>query len=69
VAFPGFLAVGVGAAVGAWLRWWLGLLLNPVFPLLLREQFGWAGIVVLAHLQGSVLMALAGMGIMRAFAG
>jgi len=24
------LAVGVGAAVGAWLRWWLGLQLNGV---------------------------------------
>lgn len=30
----GFLAVGVGAAVGAWLRWWLGILFNPVFPTL-----------------------------------
>ena len=30
----GFVAVGVGAALGAWLRWWLGLLLNPVFPTL-----------------------------------
>ena len=28
----GFLAVGVGAALGAWLRWWLGILLNPLFP-------------------------------------
>jgi CrcB protein len=27
-----FLAVGVGAAVGAWLRWWLSLLLNPIVP-------------------------------------
>ena len=27
-------AVGVGAAVGAWLRWALGGLLNPVFPTL-----------------------------------
>ncbi|MBF0401057.1 MAG: fluoride efflux transporter CrcB [Magnetococcales bacterium] len=26
------LAVGTGAALGAWCRWWLGLLLNPVFP-------------------------------------
>jgi CrcB protein len=25
-------AVGGGAAAGAWLRWWLGLALNPVFP-------------------------------------
>lgn len=30
----GFLAVGVGAALGAWLRWWLGIILNPVFPTL-----------------------------------
>jgi len=26
------LAVGSGAALGAWARWGLGLLLNPVFP-------------------------------------
>jgi CrcB protein len=25
-------AVGLGAACGAWLRWWLGLRLNPLFP-------------------------------------
>ena len=30
--FSGWIAVGGGAAVGAWLRWWLGLVLNPVFP-------------------------------------
>lgn len=29
-----FLAVGFGAALGAWARWGLGLLLNPVFPTL-----------------------------------
>jgi CrcB protein len=28
----GLLAVGVGAAIGAWLRWLLGIVLNPVFP-------------------------------------
>lgn len=28
----GFVAVGVGAALGAWLRWWLGIMLNPLFP-------------------------------------
>ena len=28
----GLAAVGIGAAFGAWLRWWLGLRLNPVFP-------------------------------------
>jgi CrcB protein len=27
-----FLAVGLGAALGAWVRWGLGLWLNPVFP-------------------------------------
>jgi len=27
-----WLAVGGGAAVGAWLRWGLGIVLNPVFP-------------------------------------
>jgi CrcB protein len=29
-----FTAVGVGAACGAWLRWGLSVLLNPVFPTL-----------------------------------
>jgi CrcB protein len=26
-----FLAIGLGAAIGAWLRWGLGLWLNPLF--------------------------------------
>ena len=26
------IAVGVGAAIGAWLRWLLGIVLNPMFP-------------------------------------
>ena len=25
------VAIGLGAAFGAWLRWWLGLRLNPLF--------------------------------------
>ncbi|MDX5362560.1 MAG: fluoride efflux transporter CrcB, partial [Pseudazoarcus pumilus] len=29
-----FLAVGCGAALGAWLRWGLGLLMNPWFAAL-----------------------------------
>ena len=29
-----FLAVGLGAALGAWLRWGLGLALNGLFPLI-----------------------------------
>jgi CrcB protein len=28
----GFFAVGIGAALGAWLRWGLGIALNPLFP-------------------------------------
>ncbi|WP_026854034.1 fluoride efflux transporter CrcB [Geothrix fermentans] len=34
MAFYSFLAVGVGAALGAWLRWGLGALLNPMLPAL-----------------------------------
>ena len=30
----GLLAVGIGAALGAWLRWVLAILLNPVLPTL-----------------------------------
>ncbi len=30
----GFLAVGMGAAIGAWLRWFLGARLNALWPLL-----------------------------------
>jgi CrcB protein len=29
-----FLVIGVGASLGAWLRWGLGLWLNPLFPTL-----------------------------------
>ena len=28
----GFIAVGLGGAIGCWLRWLLGIALNPVFP-------------------------------------
>jgi CrcB protein len=30
--WSGILAVGGGAALGAWLRWGLGIALNPMFP-------------------------------------
>jgi|ERR1043166_7443099 CrcB protein len=30
----GIAAVGIGAAFGAWLRWCLGILLNPILPAL-----------------------------------
>jgi CrcB protein len=119
----GVVAVGGGAALGAWLRWWLGAVLNPVFPtvplgtlaanliggylmgialamlshfealppevrllmttgflgglttfstfsgeaavLLVRAQFGWAAVLALAHVVGSVAMTFAGIGSMR----
>lgn len=32
ISLLGVLAVGVGAALGAWLRWLLGLVLNSLFP-------------------------------------
>jgi len=34
MGFNGFLAVGAGAAIGAWLRWGLGLMLNATIPAL-----------------------------------
>jgi CrcB protein len=48
----GFLAVGVGAALGAWLRWWLSVLLNPVLPAL---PLG----TLTANLVGGYLMGVA----------
>lgn len=32
--WSGILVVGGGAAVGAWMRWGLGIVLNPMFPTL-----------------------------------
>ncbi len=32
--WSGILAVGGGAAIGAWLRWGIGIGLNPLFPAL-----------------------------------
>jgi len=34
LGWSGFLAVGIGGVLGAWLRWGLGIALNPVFPTL-----------------------------------
>jgi fluoride exporter len=123
VTWLGFLAVGVGAALGAWARWGLGILFNPVFPtlplgtlaanltgglligitmgmlshfeslppemrllvvtgflgamttfstfsaetvsLIARQQWGWAAALIFAHLAGSLLMTLAGIGAAR----
>ena len=116
----GFLSVGVGAAVGAWLRWWLSNTLNPIVPmlplgtlasnlvggyliglvlgyiehfqtvspelrllittgflgglttfstfsaestaLLMRQEYGWAGMLIGGHVIGSILMTLLGVG-------
>jgi CrcB protein len=52
MGFYGFLAVGAGAAFGAWLRWWLGVVLNPVFPTL---PFG----TLAANLLGGYLVGVA----------
>jgi len=30
----GFLVVGAGSAIGAWMRWWLGIMLNATLPAL-----------------------------------
>jgi CrcB protein len=50
--WSGILAVGGGAAVGAWLRWGLGILLNPVFP---TVPLG----TLAANLSGGLLMGFA----------
>jgi CrcB protein len=47
-----FLAVGVGAAIGAWLRWGLGLWLNPLHA---DIPFG----TLAANLLGGYLIGLA----------
>ncbi len=52
MGFYAFLAVGAGAAFGAWLRWWLGVALNPVFPTL---PFG----TLAANLLGGYLVGVA----------
>lgn len=52
MTFLGVLAVGGGAAAGAWLRWWLGIVLNPLFPTL---PLG----TVAANLVGGYLIGIA----------
>jgi len=50
--WSGFIAVGGGAAVGAWLRWGLGMVLNPLFPTLPLGTLA-------ANLIGGLLMGFA----------
>lgn len=52
MTMQGFFAVGAGAAVGAWLRWGLGALLNPVFPTIPLGTLA-------ANLAGGLLMGVA----------
>jgi len=52
LAWGSLLAVGGGAAVGAWIRWALGSALNPLFPTL---PLG----TVAANLVGGLLMGFA----------
>jgi CrcB protein len=59
LTLTGFLAVGAGAAIGAWVRWWLGIVLNPVFPTLPLGTLG-------ANLIGGLLMGIA-MGLVAQF--
>lgn len=47
-----WLAVGAGAALGAWMRWWLGVWLNPVQAVL---PFG----TLAANLAGGFLIGVA----------
>ncbi len=51
MGFNGFLAVGVGAAIGAWARWGLGLMLNATIPILPLGTLA-------ANLIGAYLMGL-----------
>ena len=52
MGWAGAAAVGGGAAVGAWLRWGLSLLLNPVFPTLPLGTLA-------ANLAGGLVMGVA----------
>jgi CrcB protein len=55
----GFVAIGIGGALGCWLRWGLGVLLNPVFPTLPLGTLA-------ANLAGGLLMGVA-IGLFRGF--
>jgi fluoride exporter len=52
MAWSGLVAVGGGAAVGAWMRWGLGIALNPLFPTLPLGTLA-------ANLVGGMLMGFA----------
>ena len=52
MSWGSMFAVGGGAALGAWLRWGLGIALNPIFP---TVPLG----TVAANLIGGLLMGFA----------
>jgi CrcB protein len=52
MSWGGIVAVGGGAAIGAWLRWALGIALNPLFPTLPLGTLA-------ANLSGGLLMGVA----------
>jgi CrcB protein len=56
--FSALLAVGTGASFGAWLRWWLGLRLNPLFPTLPLGTL--AANLIAAYVVGVALGAITG---------
>lgn len=60
MGISGFAAVGIGAALGAWMRWGLGLLLNSIVPTL---PLG----TLVANLAGGYLIGVA-MGLLSQYA-
>lgn len=52
MSYSGFIAIGVGGALGCWARWLLGFLLNPLFP---TVPLG----TLAANLTGGLLMGCA----------
>jgi CrcB protein len=48
----GFLVVGIGGALGCWLRWLLGIAFNPLFPNMLMGTLA-------ANLTGGYLIGVA----------
>lgn len=52
MGYTGFLAVGIGGMLGCWLRWWLAVVFNPLFP---TVPLG----TLAANLVGGLLMGVA----------
>ena len=59
MGLTGFVAIGLGGALGCWCRWGLGLLFNPLFPTLPLGTLA-------ANLTGGLLMGAA-IGLFRHF--